>query len=248
MKQRGSELLVLLGLLALLVFAGVQMLRPPESGKEEIPHRTTYSAKPSGWKAFFLVLQERGYPVTRLGKSPTIALKSQKTDVETDVETDILIVGPEYQGGLLSSNNWTEKEARATLEWVNRGGTLLLISEIDSELSKVLGLDSTPEEGVKGETILTPTQPAPFFLGVKQLILPDANYVATNSKHLPLVVRKERTPLLIQPRGKGSILWIGSSGFADNKHLGQAQNARFLDQYIRYYSFYASKAPSHYRL
>jgi hypothetical protein len=233
MKQRGGELFVLLALLGLLAFAGVQLLRPPQNAKEERPHRTTYSAKPTGWKAFYMLLKEkeRGYNVTRLQNAIPYYLEHTNPQV--------LIVGPEYEAGFLQDNDWTEKEAKATRKWVENGGTLCLISGKKTALTKALGLNviqrDAPEEKTKDEknALHPPTQPAPYFAGVRLLDIPNFSTLLSSTDALPLVTYRQKTLAATRTLGKGRVLWIGNGGMADNGHIGQADNARFLDQYLR---------------
>jgi hypothetical protein len=238
MKQRGGEILVLLALLGLLAFVGVQMLRPPADGKEETPHRTTYSAKPTGWKALYRLVEKRGYKVTRAQNAIPFYLTQSKPSV--------LIVGPEYSAGFMQSNDWTKKEAEATKKWVESGGNLIIISGRETELTKVwefAGMSNSANKAEKTEKegkadLFSPTQPAPFFDNVRFLTLPIANAITVEGSTLPLVIsnnktQKNKTQVVMFTRGKGRVLWIGSSGMADNAHLDKTDNARFLDQYLR---------------
>ena len=217
---------------ALLLFAGLsyqiaRQAKPPKEG--EHPRRTMHSAQPGGWRAWFLLLRERGVSVSQTQDSPAAWEKS---------DADIIISGPVWEGDSFSGeafqNQWTESDAKSALAWVESGGVLFMATDSRNEIITKLGLeleeypsDKTSRENQPGVF----TQPAAFFNKTDEVMVPGKPYLSkVPEKMVSLMKRGDKTVMAVRQRGEGLLVVFTSPGALDNAHL--AQNARFAAQVI----------------
>ncbi len=109
-----SILLVLGVLIGLNAASHVEFDRPRESELE--PIRSSYSAGPTGTRAFYQLLEETGRPVTRWRESYLELAIQAKDGV-------LVVVGPFPLESYLPSD-----EARALQKWIAAGGRALIVS------------------------------------------------------------------------------------------------------------------------
>jgi len=107
-----SRLFFVLAAVLVLVISSVVFYRERKAG-ELFPNRTTYSARPGGYKALYLALEELGYPPVGRWRKPL--------DGFTDPE-DALVITSMPVGQLMG-----EDEQDVLAEWVQDGGRLVLI-------------------------------------------------------------------------------------------------------------------------
>ena len=201
--------------------------RTPSSTDDALggTRRTTYSSRPGGWKAFYLLLQQEGAAVYRWDKEP----RTWPGDAR------VVITGPEYFSLSDNSGLWDKGEAESAVKWVKAGGTLVLLTDDASALLKRLQL-TVDESGGRADRKKTSTlplaQPAAFAAQVGAVTAPGA----ARWKSFPpsaVILLKDNKPLAVAiPMGAGTVVAIASPGLADNEHLSQKDNARFLTQLV----------------
>ena len=230
---------------ALVLFAGLsyqiaRQAKPPPEGAR--PRRTMHSALPGGWRAWYLLLKERGINVEQAQKSPASWDKSN---------ADVVISGPVWEGDSFSGealqNQWTSEDAKDALKWVEGGGVLLMASDSSNSVTSKLGLDmeeypsdSTSRENQPG----TLSQPAVFFDRVETpLVVPGKPYISRMAKEaVPLMSRGDKKIMMARHRGDGLVIVFTSPGAFDNAHL--KQNARFAAQIVEAFGIASDDADS----
>lgn len=227
MKKAGGDVWALLGLIALFgVMAFVIAGQSPQMA-EVIPHRTTFSARPGGLKAAYLLLAGRGVRQQRIDSAPGSWPKSAR----------VVITATPYLG----APEWSKQSAKAALAWVESGNTLVVASDAGGELTRALGLTLSS----RGElnAALAPRQPLSLLGGVKAVKMTDATrWTQAPAKGVVVLAGKERTvkeespselPALVAlPRGKGRVFALSSASVWENRTLDEADNARFLVQLV----------------
>jgi hypothetical protein len=217
---RSPDALVLCGLLLLLAVLSLRIAgQSPLPERGERPRRSVSSARPGGWKALYLLLGRRGLAAQKIERAPR--------DWPKDLR--VLVTGEAYPG-----SPWTEKEVQAALRWVGEDRTLILLTGRWNELLDQLRLGV--RQGARSDAILFPLQPAPFLSGVDGLRVPGtARFGGAPHGAVPLFADDHPAVLLMRYRG-GTVLVISDPAVADNQHLTQADNARFLTSLISAYA------------
>jgi len=109
-----ATIVIILGLLILLNgLSYVQTTEQPDS--EWQPNRSTYNSGATGTRAFYDLLNEAGYKVTRWRESSDVLLSEVRANVSTFVVIGSTVLPFE------------EDEAKNLLLWVSKGGRLVLI-------------------------------------------------------------------------------------------------------------------------
>ena len=225
----GPEVWLLGVLLALFVFVSYRIVsQAPQQSEKGNPRRSSYSSQPAGWKAWYLLLRERGLVVDRWQRPPASWPKDAR----------VVITGPNYIGmsGGFTVSYWSEQEAEDALAWVENGGTLFILTSEDNALTQALTLTPDDSPFVKDNSPLVPTQPAAFLVGVHQVIAPDKfRWQSTFGSAVP-VLGDKKTAVVVLARGQGRIIAAASPALADNKHLADGDNARFVAQVVEAYA------------
>ncbi|HKZ77917.1 MAG TPA: DUF4350 domain-containing protein [Pyrinomonadaceae bacterium] len=160
------------GLIAINSAAYVSEQEEPDN--EWAPNRSTYHAGPTGTRAVYDFLNESGYKVMRWRETPT-RLLSSTVKVQTFV-----IVGR-------TRLDITETEALSLLEWVARGGRLVLVERrtelsllppseqwtVTAEYTSFPGMDVDPAsvaDMTKDVEPLRPIQPSLLTQAVEQVM------------------------------------------------------------------------------
>ena len=217
---RCADVLVLCGLLVLLALLSLRIARQSQAPElTQRPRRSVASARPGGWKALYLLLRQRGIAAERVERAPS--------DWPEDLR--VMVTGEEY-----AASRWTEREARTALRWVAEKRTLILLTGRSNELLDQLRL--RVRAGDRSNATLFPLQPAPFLSGVDALQVPGKDrFGNVPSGGVPLF-RDERPAVLLLRHGGGTIVAVSDPAVADNEHLVQADNARFLTGLIGVYA------------
>ncbi len=252
MKTRrllSPDALVLLGLLALLGIVAFrvagQNLLPEDKNR---PRRTVTSPRPGGWKGLALLLRENRLPVARVERAPEAWPASAAR---------IVFAGQEYLpngraatglvGGMGKKGRpeqfgeeWTEDQAKDALAWVEkpdangRGRTLVVLTAENNELTDALGLSIALKGGNPNAT-LPRLQPVPLLANVDALRVPGTvRWDKTPSDAVSLFADRHPAVVLLR-RKTGTILAVSDPAVADNKHLSEADNARFFLDLARGY-------------
>jgi len=229
MRRRGIGGDALLLLIAIILFAGLSFQisshAPSDHGDDSTPRRTTNSSRPGGWRAFFLLLQGSGLPVERWTHRPSA----------WPADARVIVCGSDYAGAHDDAPGWSEGETESALKWVSAGGNLILLSDRQNAVTEALGI--TPAAAASKST-LTPAQPADILVGVRSVSSPDGRFWEKKpGRAVSLLVDRSQTAhgvpvAIVLAHGKGRIYAVASAAIADNTHLGEQDNARFLTQMV----------------
>lgn len=117
MRQRLGIVITILVAVGVLVLinSAAYVSEEPKPDSELNADRSTYNAGATGTRAFYDFLRESGYPVVRWREAPARLLESDGDQIRTFV-----IVGRPL-------NPISEEEARSLINWVAKGGRLVLI-------------------------------------------------------------------------------------------------------------------------
>ncbi len=216
-KRFGGDTLVLAALLLLFGFLTYHIAGQASGDLELRPQRTTHSAKPGGYKAAYLMLQQLGLPIARCDQEP-----SRWPD---DARVMVTLTAQFGAKGM-----WDEAQAKAATEWVTDGHTLIIAADEDNGLLNHLKLDG--DNYLVADATLAPQQPASFLNGIAGVKAPGMErWVKAPSESVSLF--GDRKPLVVAfRRGSGMIYAVATPALWDNAHLGEAGNARFLAQLV----------------
>ncbi|HYP29885.1 MAG TPA: DUF4350 domain-containing protein [Blastocatellia bacterium] len=157
MRKNTSAILIVAGLfLLLLVLNLVFMTDSADDEETEITgNRSSYASTPFGTRAFYTLLAERGYDVTRL--------ETPFTDVEElyEISTLLLIAPP-------AEHNPNAEEFARLKEWVEAGGELIII---DREIKVDFGEANVETGWAEYGEDARPLQPTPYTRGVERVSL-----------------------------------------------------------------------------
>jgi hypothetical protein len=152
--RRNSRAILLLAVL-FLVLVAINFFffvdNPDTQENEQTGSRSSYRSTPYGTLAFYTLLEESGYPVTRL-ETPYTKLKDRG-----EVTTLVIISPP-------PTANYTSEEFNSLTEWVEAGNLLIIIDrDIEVKLNDVS--ISTQPGGT--QSVVRPLQPSVYTRGVK---------------------------------------------------------------------------------
>jgi Domain of unknown function (DUF4350) len=117
MRQRLAiiaTVVIVIGILILLNAFGYAKTSE-ETESESAPNRSTYNSGATGTRAFYDLLNEAGFKVTRWRESSSVLLSNSRAGVSTFV-----VIGR-------TRVSFEEDEARNLLLWVHKGGRLVLV-------------------------------------------------------------------------------------------------------------------------
>ena len=217
-------LAVLLIVFALLSFS--LSAHAPESKDDDLhPRRTTNSYKQGGWKAFYLLLQESTLRPERWTRPPRTWPKDAK-----------LVVSAAPFSQVSEGATWSEDEVDQALAWVSGGGTLIYFGDEENTLTRKLDLEIVRLDSEPGRKTAAPAQPAVLLGGVMLVEVPD-HYRWSKAPPRAVSLLGDTAPLaLVFHRDAGTIIAVSSPGMADNRHIGDRNNARFLVQLAAVFS------------
>lgn len=253
MRRPPAELGLIAFFVVALVVATFALSRQKVGEEVETrPHRTIQNAHPGGWKAFHTLLQRQKLPVGTVELPPS----------EWPESASVIITGPVFfQWG--SSSLWTEKEAKAALAWVSRGGTLIQFSDEWSDIDSQLGFKEPKKDtsGSSGSTdkeadpqdspspkptkrdvaddflVAELSQPVTWLPGVHHIGAADISAWDTLPNDAISLVRYPGAEyshvVSLHPHGKGKVVLVGSGSVIDNENLDRYDNARFAYFLVR---------------
>lgn len=227
-RRIGADALILLALLAVLAVLSMRIASQTETPDDAAhPRRSVHSARPGGWKGLYLLLQQQGVRTDLIERAPR----------DWPAQTAVIITGePHFTLGLSAGGNsrWDERQVKDALRWVENGGTLIVLSASDNELTDTLKLKV--DEYLRTDAKLAPLQPAPFLAGVRSVTFPDTERWEKAPDEAVTLLGDDKPAFVLLRRGKGVILAGATPAIAENRHLATTDNARFLVQMIRLYA------------
>ncbi len=219
MKRKIGADAVFLGVL-LIVFAVVSLQiagRNTAGDEGPRPSRSTFSPRPGGWKAAFLLLERSGIRTKRWEKPP-------RTWPDT---ASVMIAGQEA----FTTNGdvyWTTEQAKEAMEWVERGGTLIVFTGEVNAILQEAGVTPNPHKNKDQE--VHPTQPVPYLDGIAGVDIPGNERFFGLGTDATVLLADDKPAMVAIKRGTGRVLLVSSPGVIENKTLLEADNARFLVQ------------------
>jgi hypothetical protein len=225
-RRANSDIFLLVGVLFVFGFLSYTMaMKAPEAIETGRPKRTTYSARPGGLKAWYLLLQRRGVPVQQWQRSPERWPKNAKVVVTATLPA------PSATTGIVS---WSDTEVKAARTWVEDGGTLIVLSEEDDTLIEKLGLGVS--EHLKDDADLAPRLPSPFLTGIKAVRFPGAHRWDKVPADAVTLMGDRKPAFVAFARKKGMVLALSTPALAENRSIRLQDNARFLTQLVEGYA------------
>lgn len=213
MKRFSGDTLLLAGLLLLFGFLTYRVVGEASEGPELRPQRSTYSAKPGGYKAAFLLLKNLGLPVARCEAEPSRWPRDARV---------MVTLTPQERTGA-----WDKKQVEAARKWVERGNTLIVASDEPNTLLHELELETGAS--AKKTTPLIPQQPASFLAGVAKVETGTERWNQTGSRAVRLLGDKKPFAVVFE-NGRGRVYAFASPDLWENARLGQEDNARLFAQ------------------
>jgi hypothetical protein len=213
MKQSTSGFLLVGGLFGLLVL--LNFLFFVDSGTsdetEQNGNRSSYQPTPYGTLAYYTLLEESGYKVTRL-QVPYTRLKERP-----DVGALVVIAPPVFR-------NPSEEELESLTRWVEGGGVVVII---DREIR--LKFNETEIDTHWGVSMagIHPLQPTAFTRGVVRVQLSQqATSVTVNGPGVVAHLGNDRAVVLADASlGKGRIVLLTDPYVVANNGISQADNS-----------------------
>jgi hypothetical protein len=211
MKRNAKAILLVGGLLVLLVALNFAFFVDTRATEEDeiTGDRSSYRSTPFGVRAFYTLLEEKHYSVTRFEK-PFTELKDR------DPGTLILIALPD-------GHNPTEDEFSALSKWVEAGGLLIII---DREIHVPVGDASADTELAQSNSAVHPLQPTPLTRNVQQVQLSEyATRVKVDSRSVTYHIGDDQAAILADAQvGKGRIVLLTDQFVVANNGISQADN------------------------
>jgi Domain of unknown function (DUF4350) len=155
MKSNASAILLIAALFAALVALNFIFFVDTKDAEEteKAADRSSYRTTPYGTHAFYTLLEESDYPVTRLEK-PFTAITGRD-----EIGTLVVISLPD-------ANNPDEEEFQSLNKWVESGGLLIII---DREIRVTIGEASVNTEPGDPKSTAHPLQPTLYTRGVEHV-------------------------------------------------------------------------------
>ena len=212
MKQSTSGILLVGGLFGLLVLINFLFFvdAPATDETEETGNRSSYQSTPYGTMAYYTLLEESGFKVTRL-QVPYTRLKERP-----DVGALVIIAPPQRQ-------NPTSDEFESLTRWVEGGGVVVIIDRVIKLKFNETAADT--QWGVPMSEIHA-LQPTVFTRGVHRVQLSQqATSVKVNGPGVVAHVGNEKAVVLADASvGKGRIVFLTDPYVVANNGISQADN------------------------
>ena len=211
MKSNAKAILLVAGLF--VVFVGLNFLffvdRRAVEEDEDTGNRSSYRSTPYGTLAFYTLLEEGSYNVTRFER-PFTELKAHEPG------TLIVIAPPDANGP-------DEDEFAALSKWVEAGGLLIII---DRDIHLPVGDASANTEPAQSKSAVHPLQPTPFTRKVQRVGLSDrATRVKVDSRSATYHIGDDQAAVLADAQvGKGRVVLLTDQFVVANNGIAEADN------------------------
>jgi hypothetical protein len=212
MKRNLGALLLILFFFLLIVGVNFVFMNEEQENKEneQFGNRSSYRSTPYGTMAYYTLLEESGYEVTRLER-PFTTLKDR-----SDIGTLVLISLPPL-------SNPNEEEFTALNQWVESGKHLIIIDrEIAVEIGKM-----TAETGSSfGESNPQSLQPTLYSRGVESLkVSKYASRVKIEKGAATYLIGDDKGAILADAEvGKGRVVMLTDPFIVANNGIDKGDN------------------------
>ena len=213
MKRSTSGILLLAGLFALLVAINFIFSSTSEQASEDEfnGNRSSYRSTPYGTLAFYTLLEDSGYKVTRLH------LSFERLAERPDIAALVIVAPPTHR-------NPSGEELQALADWIEEGGVAVIVDRQialnlrDVKINTAIG---PPPRGIH------PLQPTPFTRNVGQLDFSAyATGVTIDSPTTVYHLGDDRVAVLADASvGKGRVVTLTDPYVVANNGISKADNA-----------------------
>ncbi len=211
MKRNTSATFLIVGLFLLFVALNFVFFVDTRAEDEDelTGDRSSYRSTPYGTRAFYTLLQESRYNVTRFEK-PFTELKDQEPG------TLIVIAPPD-------TRNPDEEELSALNKWVEAGGLLIII---DREIKVSIGDAAVHTENSTSKSAVHSLQPTPFTRGVQRVGLSEhATRVKVDSRSVTYHIGDDQAAVLADAQvSKGRVVLLTDQFVVANNGISQGDN------------------------
>lgn len=200
------KLLVGAAVLTVLMATAVATFGPAGGGAESgIP--STYSSKPAGARAAFLLLQELHLPVRQWEESPArLPERSARA---------VLIIAEPTQGP-------SPGESASLLKFIRGGGRVLFCG---SSLKSFLASAPVTKSASGGWIQISSALPAPFTRGARTITMePKSAWTKLGPRQLALYTDKRGPEVVVWQMGRGELLWWSAATPLTNAGITQTNN------------------------
>lgn len=213
MKRNLSAILLVTGLF--LVIVALNFLFISDSGDQENEQngrRSSYLATPFGTLAFYTLLQQQGYEVTRLESRWTELLERE------DISTLVVISLP-------AASNPTAEEFESLNEWLEGGGLLIVI---DREIRASFGDAKAQDSWSFSQESVRVLQPTVYTRGVESVKLSNfARRIKLESQSTVYHIGDEQGAVLADASvGEGRVVLLTDPFVVANNGIAQGDNVR----------------------
>jgi hypothetical protein len=210
-KRNAGALLILLVVFLLVVGLNFAFFVEERSGEENeaTGNRSSYRATPYGTKAYYTLLEESGYPVTRFEKAFT-ALKA-------DDPGTLVVISPPDQNPL------SAEEVASLTRWVEGGGLLVVIDRV---IDIPIGEANIKTESASSQNVRV-YQPTRLTKGVERISLSDiASRVQVRGTRLTTShIGDDHAPVLADVKiGAGRIILLADPHVVANNGISERDN------------------------
>jgi hypothetical protein len=219
MKKSTKAILLVVGLFLLLVVLNFFFAAGSRQSQENETNgnRSTFAATPFGTLAYYSLLEESGYPVTRLVRS------YNSLEGPGEIGTLIIISLP-------PASNPDSGEIDALNRWVQAGGLLIIIDrEIELEFPGNIQVHTSP---AYISSPVRPVQPTPLGKGVRRLsVATPSSYVTVGGNSTIVDIADNLGAVVAETRvGRGRVIFVtephivANNGIAEDDNLALALN------------------------
>jgi hypothetical protein len=212
MKRNSTAIFLLLAIFLLIVGLNFVFMvdEQQEQETEQTGSRSSYRSTPYGTMAYYSLLEQSGYPVTRFEK-PLTQLSENKA-----ISTLVIIAPP-------ALTLPDEAELKALSSWVAEGNLLVIIDRLG--FVNVNGAQSRMALN-REEFTTRPLQPTLYSEGVDQIKLsPFASRVTVESQATIYHYGDDRGAVLANAEvGAGQVLWLTDPYLVANNGIVEADN------------------------
>lgn len=211
MKRNASAILLIVALFLLLVALNFVFFID-KSGMEEdelTADRSSYRSTPYGTLAFYSLLQESRYNVTRFEK-PFTELKAQEPGT-------LFVIAPP------DTHSPDQDEFEALNKWVEAGGLLIII---DRDINVSVGDAAMRTEHADSKSSVRVLQPTPLTRSVRRVALSEyATRVKIDSRALTYHIGDDQAAVVADAQvGKGRVVLLTDPYVVANNGISQDDN------------------------
>jgi hypothetical protein len=211
MRKNAKAILLVGGLFAVLVALNFVFFVDTRAAEEDefTGNRSSYRSTPFGTLAFYALLEESRFNVTRFEK-PFTELK------EHEPGTLIVIAPPE-------THQPNDAEFAALNKWVEAGGLLIII---DRQIDVEIGDARAHTHNADAKSSVRPLQPTPFTRSVQRVRLSEhATRVEVDSRSATYHIGDEQAAVLADAQvGKGRVVLLTDQYVVANNGISEADN------------------------